>query len=96
MRIFLNDFLPNKVDVKKTRSSEIKNVIGPRVRLARLKTNPHVSQNDLSGRLARQGIQMTQTAISKLESGDRAVLDYEIVALAKVLKVSVEWLLEGR
>ncbi|XHR28741.1 MAG: helix-turn-helix domain-containing protein [Chthoniobacteraceae bacterium] len=82
--------------MKKTRQSEIKNVIGERVREARIKLNPPVSQNDLVGRLARQGIQITQTGISKLESGNRAVLDYEVVALAKVLKVSVEWLLEGR
>ncbi len=83
-------------DVKKTRQSEIKNVVGARVRLARLKFNPPVSQDDLSSRLERQGIQMTQTAISKLESGNRAVLDYEVIALAKVLRVSVEWLLQGR
>lgn len=31
----------------------------------------------------------------KPESGKRAVLDYEVVALARVLKVSVSWLLEG-
>ena len=89
-------FSLKKAGVKKTRQSEIKNIIGKRVRLARLKMNPPVSQDDLSGRLARQGIQMTQTGISKLESGKRAVLDYEVVALAKVLKVDVEWLLEGR
>lgn len=57
---------------------------------------PAVSQDDLSGRLARRGIQITQTGVSKLESGKRAVLDYEVVALAKVLKVNVVWLLEGR
>lgn len=82
--------------MKKTRQSEIKNIIGERVRLARLKMTPPVSQDDLSGRLARRGIQITQTGVSKLESGKRAVLDYEVVALAKILKVSVEWLLEGR
>jgi len=86
----------HKAGVKKTRQLEIKNIIGERVRLARLKMTPAVSQDDLSGRLARRGIQITQTGVSKLESGKRAVLDYEVVALAKILKVSVEWLLEGR
>jgi arginine repressor len=78
--------------VKKTRQSEEKNIVGERVRLARLAMNPPVSQDDLSGRLARLGIQITQTGVSKLESRNRAVLDYEALALAKVLKVSVGWL----
>jgi hypothetical protein len=54
--------------------------------------NPPVSQDDLSGRLARKGITMTQTSISKLENRERAVLDYEAQALAEILKVGVAWL----
>jgi hypothetical protein len=53
---------------------------------------PPVSQEDLSGKLARLGIQMTQASISKLESSERYVLDYEVAALARALKVSVGWL----
>jgi HTH-type transcriptional regulator, cell division transcriptional repressor len=78
--------------VKKTRASEAKNVIGERVRLARLAMRPPVSQEDLSGRLAARGIQITQTGISKLEKRQRYVLDYEVVAIAKALRVSVTWL----
>ncbi len=78
--------------MKKTRESKHKNVIGSRVRLARLAMKPAVSQNDLSGRLARLGIQITQTSLSKLENRQRYVMDYEAQALAKVLKVSVAWL----
>jgi transcriptional regulator with XRE-family HTH domain len=78
--------------VKKTRASEFKNVIGERVRLARLAMRPPVSQEDLSGRLAARGVQITQTGISKLENHQRYVMDYEAAAIAKALKVSVSWL----
>jgi hypothetical protein len=78
--------------VKRTRVSESKNVIGERVRLARLAMRPRVSQEDLSGRLAANGIQITQTGISKLENRQRYVMDYEAVAIAKTLRVSVSWL----
>lgn len=53
---------------------------------------PQVSQEDLCGRLAREGIAMTQTGVSKLENRERACLDYEALALARVLKVSIGWL----
>ena len=78
--------------MKKTRASEFKNVIGERVRLARLAMRPPVSQDDLSGRLAARGIQITQTGISKLENRQRYVMDYEALAIAKALKVSASWL----
>lgn len=67
-------------------------MVGGRVRSARLASKPAVSQEDLCGRLARLGIQMTQSSLSKLENRQRYVMDYEIVALAKALKVRVEWL----
>jgi transcriptional regulator with XRE-family HTH domain len=78
--------------VKKTRASEFKSVIGERVRLARVAMRPNVSQEDLSGRLAAKGIQITQTGISKLENRQRYVMDYEALAIAKALRVSVSWL----
>ena len=78
--------------MKRTRASEFKNAIGDRVRLARLEMRPPVSQEDLSGRLAARGIQITQTGISKLEKRQRYVLDYEALAIAKALRVSVSWL----
>ena len=53
---------------------------------------PTVSQEDLSGKLAHLGIQITQTGISKIEGRARYVMDYEAAALAKALKVSVAWL----
>lgn len=78
--------------MKKTRQNKSKNIIGARVRQARERMKPLVTQDDLAGRLAREGIQITQTSLSKLENGDRYVMDYEALALARVLKVSVGWL----
>ena len=78
--------------MKKTRQLPYKNVVGARVRQARLALTPKVSQEDLSGKLARRGIQITQTSLSKIENRDRYVMDYEVQTLAKILKVSVAWL----
>lgn len=78
--------------MKKTRQSKSKNLIGARVILARNKATPPVSQEDLSGRLARLGVQLTQTSISKLENGRRYVMDYEAATIAKALKVRIAWL----
>jgi hypothetical protein len=78
--------------LKRTRASSLKNLIGERVRLARAAMKPPLSQEDLSGRLARRGIQMTQTSLSKLENRQRYVMDYEAVAIADCLRVSIAWL----
>ena len=79
--------------MKRTRAlSQPKNAIGKRVRQARLLLSPRVSQEDLSGKLAALGVQITQTGISKIESGTRYVMDYEVQAIAKALTVSVAWL----
>ena len=78
--------------MKKTRQGRERNVIGRHVRQARLRCNPPVSQDDLAGKLAAQGISLDQTAISRIESGTRYVMDYEIAALAKCLKTSVAFL----
>ncbi len=78
--------------MKKTQRAKKKNLVGGRVRLARYSLEPKVSQDDLSGRLARQGVTIDRSGISKIESFERYVMDYEAAALAKALKVSVGWL----
>ena len=78
--------------MKKTRKAQRRNIIGSRVKEARLRLRPLVSQDDLVGRLAAQGILMDRTAISRIESQTRYVMDYEAVAIARALKVSVAWL----
>jgi transcriptional regulator with XRE-family HTH domain len=72
-----------------------KNIIGHRIRLARRRLNPKVTQEDLAGRMAARGIDLNRSAISKIESGVRHVLDYEIKTLAICLKVDPGWFFES-
>ena len=78
--------------MKQTRKNPARNLIGPRVRQVRLRMNPEVSQDDLAGRLAAQGIRLDRSAVSRIENQDRYVMDYEAAALAKALKIPVAWL----
>lgn len=68
-----------------------KNVSGERIREARLKK--HLSQSDLAARLQVEGIVIERDSISRIENGSRFVPDYELPLFAKVLGVSIEWLL---
>lgn len=70
-----------------------RNVVGPRVRQARKLATPRISQVDLAARLQTLGLKVDQSTVSKIEQGHRPVLDLELVALAKALKVSAAWLL---
>jgi len=70
-----------------------KNIIGRRVAEARHRCKPPLTQDALSGRLARAGIQLDRAAIAKIEGNGRHVLDYELKGLAEVLGVGVSWLL---
>jgi ribosome-binding protein aMBF1 (putative translation factor) len=78
--------------LKKTHQLPRRNVIGRRIREARLKSSTPISQDDLAGRLAAKGIVLDQTAISRIERQERYLMDYEVAAIAKCLKVSVAWL----
>lgn len=73
-----------------------KNIVGRRVAEARGQFAPSLTQDALSGKLARLGIQLDRAAIAKIENNHRRVLDYELKALASVLGVDVAWLFEDR
>ena len=70
-----------------------RNLIGDRVRQARLRAKPKITQTDLLARLAVRGIELEKTTISKIEAKTRPVTDIELVALAEALGVSILWLL---
>lgn len=53
-----------------------------------------INQADLAARLQVAGITMERDSVSRIEIGTRFVTDYELVVLAKVLGVSMEWLAE--
>ena len=80
--------------VKNALKTPRRNIIGHRVRLARRRLQPKVTQEDLAGRLAARGIDLNRSAISKIESGIRHVLDYEIKAIGVCLKVEPGWFFE--
>ena len=70
-----------------------RNIIGGRVRKARMAAKPPITQIDLVARLQLLGAMMDQSTLSKIENDQRPVTDIEVVAFAKALKVSVAWLL---
>lgn len=72
------------------------NIVGERVKQARLKHKPPLTQDELSGRLSRLGVYVDRAGIAKIETGIRRVLDYEVKALAEVLGVPVTWLLGAK
>lgn len=69
------------------------NLVGKRVRKARLAKKPKLSQDALSGKLAGRGVVIDRAGIAKLETGRRYVSDFEVKALAAALGVTVGWLL---
>ena len=73
-----------------------RNIISERVKSARLRFAPPLTQDQLSGKLALEGVQLDRVAIAKIESGLRCAFDYEVRALAKILDVDVRWLLGRR
>lgn len=69
------------------------NIVGERIKEARKKEN--ISQAELAARLQVLDVTVEQKAISRIELGERLVPDYELLAFAEALKVSVIWLLTG-
>jgi len=71
-------------------------VTGRRIRQARFIHHPPLSQTELSRKLIARGIELDQTTISRIENQDRLVMDYELLAIARCLKVSLVWLCAER
>jgi transcriptional regulator with XRE-family HTH domain len=72
-----------------------KNVTGQNIHRIRMAAKPKITQDDMAGRLARHGLQLSQPQIAKIESGQRPLCDYEVAAFARALKVPVQTLFEG-
>lgn len=69
-----------------------KNISGDRIREVRQKMR--LSQTDLAARMQVEGVLIERDSISRIEIGARFVPDYELPVFAKVLNVSVDWLLD--
>ena len=69
------------------------NLVGERVKEARSKAQPAITQQELSKRLSKLGVSIDRAGVAKIETGIRGVLDFELVTIAKALGVKVTWLL---
>ena len=67
------------------------NVSGERVKAARERAG--ISQEQLAAKIQLAGLSITQKAVSRIETGDRVVADYELQYLADALVTSVLYLL---
>lgn len=77
--------------MKIIRFNDSRNISGDRIKQARQKQN--LSQAQLAARVQTQGVSIEQDALSRIESGDRLVQDFELKAFARCLQVTVDWLL---
>lgn len=62
------------------------NIAGAYVRALRIERG--LSQEQLAAKLQLLGYSIGQKAVSRMETGDRVVTDYELLLLAQVLGVS--------
>lgn len=77
--------------MKTTNQSQHKNIIGKKVRELRLQKG--LTQDQLAAKLEINEIKMDRIVISRIESGNRFVSDYELLEIAKALDVTPNHLL---
>lgn len=68
------------------------NIVGDNVK--RYRKLQRFSQKDLSERLEMQAVYICRGSVSRIEHHERAVMDFELKALAEILKVSIDDLFE--
>ena len=73
-----------------------KNIIGHRMRIFRAMQNPPMSQMDLLARLNLNGLEISQSTLSKIENEERTVSDSELLIISKSMNVDILWLLGER
>ena len=69
-----------------------KNIVGKNIE--RIRKEQGMKQKELLAKLQTYGIDMNASALSKLEGQIRLVTDYELEAIARILNVSIEELIE--
>lgn len=72
------------------------NLVGPRVREARLRHSPPKTQAEVAEELQLGGWDISRSGVAKIELRLRKVTDIEVLQLASALGVSVSWLYEER
>ena len=69
------------------------NICGDRIRLGRAMHKPPLTQEELAQKIQLEsGLEVTKIIISRIERGERHVIDQELRMIAKALNVSMDWL----
>lgn len=80
--------MPTQLESKK------KNICGTKIRSLRLnwgeRNNSDFSQNDLAASLQLRGCNLTKNMVQEIESGHRAIRDYELKAIADFFEVTTD------
>ena len=71
----------------KNMKKESRNVLGPSINYFR--NEKKVTQEQLAARLAIQGIAFDRSVISRIENQSRVLYDYEIIGIAKALRIDI-------
>ena len=74
--------------MKITKYNNVKNISGNK--LKELRKDAQMSQQDLAEKLQLEGNYLTSKEISKIETNNRLVQDFELFAFAKIFKVSAD------
>lgn len=70
-----------------------RNLSGHRIQAARAMHVPKLTQDDLIARLQIEfNIELSKNTLSRMENNERYVTDVELVAISKILNVSLAWL----
>lgn len=71
---------------------EVQNIVGEKVR--KFREERKLSQKEFSEKLETQAIYICRGSISRIESHERTVTDFELRAMAEILRVPIEELFE--
>lgn len=71
---------------------EVQNIVGEKVR--KFREERKLSQKEFSEKLETQAIYICRGSISRIESHERTVTDFELKAMAEILRVPIEELFE--
>ena len=71
-----------------------KNICGAGIKKLRKEKKGKFSQFDLASEMQKRGLAIDKNAISKIESGDRYVSDFELQTLAEIFGLTMDELVE--
>lgn len=69
------------------------NISGEKIR--ELREQAGFSQEQLAAKLQLSGLNLNQKAISRIETGDRVIPDFELLYFSQIFHVSISTLLES-